>query len=215
MTDRSLTQVETRIVEALKNGAPMKYADLRRLSCGSNRAIKALVDDGILERLPMGLYTVYDPERVLDTSFESFAALAVGRPDSVICLESAAAYHGLTVDNPSEIWAAFPYKSSAPRGSWRMEIRASRWNDKSMTVGVEEIEVSGVKVRITGQARTVVDFHRFAKKRGGEETAGDVFASYAQKGGRMADVVRIAKEMGCEESIRLRLAMVQSMGRHR
>jgi Predicted transcriptional regulator len=192
----------------------MKYADLRRLSRGSNRAIKSLVDEGVIERLPMGLYTYYDPAREQDTSFESFAALAVRRPDAVICFESAAAYHGLTVQNPSEIWAAFPYNSTPPRGGAGLELKPSRWTERSMTVGVVEVEIAGVAVRMTNPARTVIDLQRFSRSRGGEETAGEVLANYADTH-RMSDAVKIARELGCEGSIRPRLEMAQSMGRRR
>ncbi len=212
---RHLTQAESRIVEALRNnGKPMKYAELRELSRGNHRSIKTLVDDGIVERMPMGLYTFFDPDKTAETSFESFAALAIARPDAVICFDSAAAYHGLTVQNPSEIWAAFPYNSSPPRGGPGMELKASRWNDRSMTVGVIEVEISGVQVRMTSAARTVVDFQRFAKSKGAEETAGEVLMNYAD-GNRMADVIQVARELGCERSVRPRLEMAQAMGRRR
>jgi len=214
VTSRHLTQVETRIVEALRNGAPMRYADLRDLSRGSNRAIKTLVDDGLIERLPMGLYTYFDPDRSQDSSFESFAALSVGRPDAVICFESAAAFHGLTVQNPSEIWAAFPYNTSPPRGGYGLELKTARWNDRSMSVGVIDVDIVGITVRMTSPARTVIDLQRFAKSRGGEETAGEVLANYADNHS-MAEVLKLARELGCEGSIRPRLEMAHSMGRRR
>lgn len=214
MTHRALTQSEARIVEALRNGAPMKYADLRDLSRGSNRAIKSLVDDGIIERLPMGLYTYFDPTRVDDMSFESFAALAVRRPDAVICFESAAAFHGLTVQNPTEIWAAFPYNSSPPRGGYGLELKAARWNERSMSVGVIEVDIVGVKVKMTSPARTVIDLQRFSRSRGGEETAGEVIANYADNNS-MSEILELARDLGCEGSIRPRLEMANSMGRRR
>lgn len=208
---RHLTSVENRIVEALKNGSPMKYADLRKLA-GGNRAIKTLADDGLIERLPMGLYTVVSDTR--DTTHESFAALSIRRPDIVICFDSAAAYHGLTVENPSEVWLAVPYESSPPRGNGNIQIRGSRWNERSMSAGVIEVDIAGVPVRITNPARTVVDLLRFSKSRGGEEMAGDALATYASRH-NMGDLVRIAKELGCEASIRPRLAFVQSQRSHR
>ncbi|NTF17079.1 hypothetical protein G6L37_01375 [Agrobacterium rubi] len=214
MTKRHLTVVENRIIEALRNGAPMKYADLRGIARGSNRSIKALVDEGLIERLPMGLYTYFDPNREQDSSFESFAALSVKRPDAVICFESAAAFHGLTVQNPSEIWAAFPYNTTPPKGGYGLELRAARWNDRSMSVGVTEVEIVGITVRMTTPARTVIDLHRFAKSRGGEETAGEVLASYADTHS-MSEIVKLARDLGCEGSIRPRLEMAQSMGRRR
>lgn len=214
MTVRNLTPVESRIVEALRNGAPMKYADLRALARGSNNSIKSLVDDGIIERLPMGLYTYFDPNRTQDSSFESFAALAVKRPDAVICFESAAAFHGLTVQNPSEIWAAFPYNSSPPRGGYGLELRSARWNERSMSVGIDPVEIVGVRVLMTSPARTVIDLQRFSRSKGNEETAGEVLANYTDSNS-LAEVMKLARELGCEGTIRPRLEMAQSMGRRR
>jgi Predicted transcriptional regulator len=212
---RHLTPAESRIIESLRNsGKPMKYAELRELSRGNHRSIKTLVDDGFIERLPMGLYTYFDPEKDLDSSFETFAALTIARPDAVICFDSAAAFHGLTVQNPSEIWAAFPYNSSPPRGGPGLELKPSRWNERSMTAGIITVEISGVQVKMTSPARTVIDFQRFAKSKGSEETAGEVLMNFAESN-RMADLITIARELGCERSIRPRLEMAQAMGRRR
>lgn len=189
----------------------MKYAELRRLA-GGNRAIKTLADDGFIERLPMGMYTVTSKEN--DTTFENLAGVSIRRPDAVICFDSAAAFHNLTVQNPSEVWVAVPYEKSAPRGTELLQIRASRWNERAMTVGVVIVEISGTPVKITSEARTVVDMLRFVKSRGDEETAGEVLNNYAARY-NLADVVRIAKELGCEGTVRPRLEFVQSGKKHR
>ena len=210
---RKLSVPEARVVEALRNGSPMRYAELRELA-GSSKVIRSLVDDLLVERLPMGLYAVYDPEAQASTSFESFAVVAARRPDAVICFESAAAFYGLTVANPSEIWAAFPYNSTPPRSGADLGLRPSRWNDRAMSVGVDLHVLSGVEVRITSPARTVVDMIRFEKSKGFQETAGEVLASYLKKH-RMAEVTQIATELGCAGSITPRLAWAQAMGSHR
>lgn len=202
---RKLTPVESRIVEVLKNGPPMRYAELRRLAAG-NRSIKTLVDDGILVKLPMGLYTLDQPDR--DDTYESIVALCLKRPDAVICFDSAAQYHGLTTDNPDYLYAAFPYASSAPKVS-DLNLRASRWNDRSLTVGVETVEIGPTTVQITNEARTVLDLFRFAGRRGSDAAALEALRTFAERRS-VGEINRMAREFEYEGQLADRLQTAQA-----
>lgn len=202
---RKLTPVESRIVEVLQNGPPMRYAELRRLAAG-NRSIKTLVDDGILVKLPMGLYTLDQPDR--DDTYESIVALCLKRPDAVICFDSAAQYHGLTTDNPDYLYAAFPYASSAPKVS-DLNLRASRWNDRSLTVGVETVEIGPTTVQITNEARTVLDLFRFAGRRGSDAAALEALRTFAERRS-VGEINRMAREFEYEGQLADRLQTAQA-----
>lgn len=194
------------VLELLAAGVPRTYADLRRVA-GSHIPIRELLDDGLIERLPLGLYGA--PER--DTSWDAFSAFAVRYPSSVICLASAAAFHGLTAQNPHEIWAAFPYEQSLPRKS-DLACRGFRWREAAMTVGVETYEVGGVPVRITNPARTVADFLRTMNRSGEVEHAMEALGNYT---GRMSDVIKIARDLGAERTVLPYTQAVSGLGRKR
>lgn len=202
---RKLTPVESRIVEVLRNGPPMRYAELRRLAAG-NRSIKTLVDDGILLKLPMGLYALDEPGR--DDTHESIVALCLKRPDAVICFDSAAQYHGLTTDNPDYLYAAFPYESSPPK-VYDLNLKASRWNERSLTVGVDVVEIGPAQVRITNEARTVLDLFRFAGRRGSDAAALEALRTFAERRS-VGEINRIAREFGYEAQLADRLQTAQA-----
>jgi predicted transcriptional regulator of viral defense system len=202
---RKLTPVESRIVEVLRNGTPMRYAELRRLAAG-NRSIKTLVDDGILLKLPMGLYALDEPDR--DDTHESIVALCLKRPDAVICFDSAAQYHGLTTDNPDYLFAAFPYASSPPK-VMDLNLRASRWNERSLTVGVETVGIGPARVQITNEARTVLDLFRFAGRRGSDAAALEALRTFAERRS-VGEINRMAREFDYEDQLADRLQTAQA-----
>lgn len=202
---RKLTPVETRIVEVLSNGTPLRYAELRKLA-GGNRSIKTLVDDGVLLKLPMGLYALDDASR--DDTHESMVALCLKRPDAVVCFDSAAQYHDLTTDNPDYLFAAFPYASSPPR-VMDLNLRASRWNERSLTVGVETVEIGPASVKITNEARTVLDLFRFAGRRGSDAAALEALRTFAERRS-VGEISRMAREFDYEAQLSDRLQTAQA-----
>lgn len=203
MIDNKLS-VKDAIKAALSSGVPIKYRELRRIS-KSSQPIKELVESGEIERLGMGLYGL--PK--LDNSWDSFANLSTAFPNAVICLASAAAYHGLTTQNPYEVWAAFPYNQTVPRNTGT-SIRGFRWKDKSMSSGIDIVEIGGAPVRMTSAARTVVDFLRSMNRTGETEVAMEALGNFQ---GKMSDVLKIARELGAEKTVRPYIQAAQGMGR--
>lgn len=169
--------------------------------------IRELLDEGLIARLPLGLYGL--PER--DASWDSLASFAVRYPQAVVCLATAAAFHGLTTQNPHEIWAAFPYESSLPRKS-DLACRGFRWRGRAMTSGVAAYDVGGVPVRMTTLERTVVDFLRTADRTGEKEAAFEALSNYP---GRLSDLLRAARELGAEKAVRPYVEAASGLGRKR
>lgn len=121
----------------------------------------------VLDRIAHGIYlpkgTVCDGR--------SFAAEAALRfPDAVLCLRTAAQLHGLTTevrnDNHLAMSTGFrPRPASLGNDDFGLhEVTWVRWNERSMTVGVETMEIHGIQVTLTSPMRTVVDYFR---KQGG------------------------------------------------
>lgn len=194
------------VLDLLSGGPPRSYSEIRRVA-GSHLPIRALIDEGAIQKLPLGLYGL--PER--DASWDSLASFSLRYPSAVVCLATAAAFHGLTNQNPHEIWAAFPYEQSLPRNS-ELSCRGFRWRGPAMTAGVETFQTGGGSVRMTNPARTVVDFLRMMNRSGETEAAMEALGNYR---GRMADVIAVARELGAERSVVPYTTAAMGLGRNR
>lgn len=194
------------VLDLLSDGPPRSYSDIRK-AAGSHAHIRSLIEEGAIQRLPLGLYGL--PER--DASWDSLASFSLRYPSAVACLSTAAAFHGLTSQNPHEIWAAFPYEQSLPRNS-ELACRGFRWRGAAMSAGVEAFATGGGSVRMTNPARTVVDLLRTMGRSGETEAAMEALGNYR---GRMADVIRIARELGAERTVAPYATAAQGLGRGR
>lgn len=180
------------VLAMLSSGTPITYRDLRKAAKAS-APIQELIDEGSIVRLPLGLYAL--PDR--DTSWDALSAVAVRYPKAVICGSSAAAYHGLTAENPYEVWAAFPYKASIPKNS-DISIRGFRWQPPGMTIGVETVDIGNTLVKMTSPERTVVDYLRFMNQSGETELALEALSNFR---GNHSDLIKIARKLGAEKSV--------------
>jgi len=86
-------------------------------------------------------------------------------PEGVICLLSALRFHGLTTQNPFEVWIAIDRKAWRPRVA-HPPLRLFYLSGPALKEGVEEHEISGVTVRVFSAAKTVADCFKFRNKIG-------------------------------------------------
>lgn len=121
-----------------------------------------LVRSGRLEKIGRGLYAL--PHRDV-TEHQGLAETAKRVPHGVVCLLSALRFHGLTTQDPFEVWMAIDRKSRRPRQD-HPPLRVVRFPARALVEGVVEHRIEGVKVRITSPARTVVDCFRYRSKIG-------------------------------------------------
>ena len=125
-------------------------------------SLTRLVRQGRLARVGRGLYAL--PDRPV-SEHSALAEVARRHPRAVVCLLSALRFHELTTQSPSEVWLAIPTKARAPRLDYP-PLRIVRFSEAGLTEGVEEHEIDGVPVRITGVARTVADCFKYRNKIG-------------------------------------------------
>lgn len=157
---------------AMKQAGIARSRDLERL--GTSRVqLQRLVERGTLERVGRGLYRL--PGAPM-TEQQSFAEAALRVPGGVICLLSALRFHGLTTQNPFEVWMAIDRKAWRPK-SGNPPIRLCYLSTSALTEGVEEHDVSGVVVRVYSAARTVADCFKFRNKIG-VDVAVEALGSY-------------------------------------
>lgn len=117
---------------------------------------------GLIERIGRGLYALPDS----DVSERHALAEACKRvPHGIVCLLSALRFHGLTSQEPFEVWLAIERKARKPKVEYP-PLRIVRFAGKALTEGVEQHDVEGVTVRVTSPARTVADCFRYRSKIG-------------------------------------------------
>jgi len=112
-----------------------------------------LVAEGVLDRPSRGVYVLADADV---TEHHDLAQVCKRVPHGVVCLLSALRFHRLTTQAPHEVWFGIDRKARLPKLD-HPPLRIVRFSGAGLTTGVEEHAVEGVRVRVTGPARTVAD----------------------------------------------------------
>jgi predicted transcriptional regulator of viral defense system len=86
-------------------------------------------------------------------------------PGAAVCLLSALQFHGLTTQQPHEVWIAVAVKARKPVIRWPA-VRIVRFSGAALTEGVESHQIEGVPVRVYGIAKTVADCFKYRRKIG-------------------------------------------------
>ncbi len=117
---------------------------------------------GILVRPARGVYALADSSV---TEHHSLAIAAKLVPRGVVCLLSALRFHGLTTQDPHEVWMAIDFKARKPS----IEVpalRVVRFSGRALTEGIDTHPIEGVPVRVYGPAKTVADSFKYRNKIG-------------------------------------------------
>lgn len=141
-----------------KNGGVLKTSELNELGF-SSRQIKRLLEDKIISRIKQGFYELieYSPreEVVISRLF----------PEAVFFLESALMYYGYTDRVPSA-WqiAVNRYSKTTKYNIDYPFVEPYYLEPKFINIGIDEILIDGIKVRIYDRDRTICDALRYEKK---------------------------------------------------
>jgi predicted transcriptional regulator of viral defense system len=147
--------------QVLKRLGIARSRDLERAGV-TRTELRRLLERGLVERLGRGLYGLPGVER---TEQQHIAEVARRVPEGVVCLLSALRFHGLTTQNPFQVWIAI-----GP-GTWRPRVehpplRLVYLSGPALQEGVEEHDVAGVTVKVFSAAKTVADCFKFRNKIG-------------------------------------------------
>lgn len=145
----------------LKRAGVVRSRDLERAGI-SRTQIRRLRQQGVIERLARGLYALPGADL---TERQHLAEAARRVPGGVVCLLSALRFHGLTTQNPFEVWMAIDRKAWRPRIE-HPPLRLVYLSGSALAEGVGEHDVAGVKVRVFSAAKTVADCFKFRNKVG-------------------------------------------------
>lgn len=128
----------------------------------SRRQFEACVKSGAIRREARGLYSISGFDI---TEKHSLVIASLRVRSGVICLLSALVFHGLTTQNPSEVWMAIENKARKPEFK-NPKLRIVRFSGEALREGVEEHVVEGVTVRVYSIAKTIADLFKYRHKVG-------------------------------------------------
>lgn len=160
MTSPSPTDRARRLLQEL---GIARARDLAKLGVTGTQ-LRRLVARGEVERVGRGLYAL--PGARHDERGD-LAEVAIRAPEGVICLLSALRFHGLTTQNPPEVWLAIDRKAWRPRVD-HPPLRVVYLSGPALSEGIEEHAVEGVPVRVYSAAKTVADCFKFRNKLGSD-----------------------------------------------
>ena len=124
--------------------------------------LKQLIERDKLLKTGRGLYVQTDAPT---TENHSLAEAAKRSPKGVICLVSALRFHGLTTENPAEVWIAIPRGARPPKSATPV-LRVVTLSGEMMTKGIKRHVIQSVSVPIYCVAKTVADCFRFRNRIG-------------------------------------------------
>jgi len=166
--------VRSRDIEAI--GLPREY-------------LLRLHRQGKLNRSGRGIYTVPDADV---TERHSYAEVAKRVPEAVVCLLSALAFHEITTQSPPSVWIALRKGARKP-ALVSPSLRIVRLSGPSLTEGIENHRVEGVRVRVYSAAKTVADCFKFRNKIGLDVAIEALKDCLRQKKANVNEIYRYAK----------------------
>jgi predicted transcriptional regulator of viral defense system len=128
----------------------------------SREVLRLATRDGKVERLGRGLYSLPDTAA---TEHHSLVVAATRVEGARISHLSALAFHGLTTQNPREVWITIPRTMRKPE-TGDLPLRVVRCQADMLDEGTEWHELEGARVPVYSVARTVVDLFRQRNKLG-------------------------------------------------
>ncbi|MBM4029628.1 MAG: transcriptional regulator, partial [Planctomycetes bacterium] len=128
-------------IEHIRQAGIVRPRDLQRLGIPQDYLWR-LHKEGLLDRLGHGIYAMPDSDL---TEHHSLGEVCKRVPHGVVCLLSALRFHGLTTQNPFEVWIAIDPKAREPKLK-PLQLRVVRFSGRALTEGVEESLIEGVTV---------------------------------------------------------------------
>jgi predicted transcriptional regulator of viral defense system len=175
------------ILELAKRQRIVRPRDLEARGIAREHLIR-LLRRGVLTRSARGIYTLAGAPV---TEHHGFALVGKQAPNAVTCLLSALQFHGLTTQQPHEVWIAIGTKARKPVIAWPA-LRIVRFSGAALTEGVETHQIEGIPVRVYSVAKTVADCFKYRRKIG-TDVAIEALRDALRKGTSVDAIYRFAK----------------------
>lgn len=158
----------------------------------TKRALKRLMEDGVLERVELGIYQRTAKQEDLPEERYRTASLRCGFPSS-ICLLSALEHYHLTDQIPKHVWILVP---SSKRSAFK-ELRLLRSREPQWDIGIKKTK----KYWITTPERTIVDCLIHRRLIGNQVAIEALKKAISLKKVKLGNVLDMAKKMGVEHRV--------------
>ena len=152
---------EQTVLELARNSGVVSASEIRSLGIHPEY-LRRLCAKGELVRIERGLYRLPNAEV---TAHHGLVQAAKAIPKGVVCLLSALRFHGIGTQAPHEVWIAINRRAAKPRIK-HQKVRIVFFSGDSLTEGVEEHTIEGVRVSIYNPAKTVADCFKYRNKIG-------------------------------------------------
>jgi predicted transcriptional regulator of viral defense system len=185
-----------RILKLAAQQSLVRPRDVAELGMARETLLR-LYRQGLLIRPARGVYSLAEASV---TEHHSLAVAAKLVPRGIVCLLSALRFHGLTTQDPHEIWIAIDFKAHKPAVA-SPALRVVRFSGPALVNGIEAHEIEGVQVHVYSAAKTVADCFKYRHKIGIDvaiEALREVLRSRkatVDEIHRFAKVCRVAKVM--------------------
>jgi len=167
-------------------------------------ALKRAAAAGKCERADRGLYLV---NPALFSSSHELAAIAVRKPNAIICLESAAIFHGLTSAPPLKNQFGISRSSRPPRWNWPA-IQTVILDLDTKIGGIDQHVIEGIPVLITNPARTVAECLKHNRIVTPSSLQEILWSAWRKKKAPVDDMITSARHFGVEDKMSLMLQTV-------
>lgn len=161
-------------------------------------AIRRLTQRGELLRMGRGLYARPGHE---PTAQHALAVVAARAPNAVVCLLSALSFHGLTTQQPNEVWIALPGRAWRPALDWP-PLRVVRASGLRFQADIEQHLVEGVELKVYGVTKTIVDCFRLRREVGLDVALEALRESLRARRTTRARLAEMAQQQGIAKSFR-------------
>lgn len=153
-------------MELLSDGKFRRHSELVREGIDP-KVIRRLKKANLVQVTESGFYTLTDIDETQEFDFvkDGYAEiLKKAGEDAALCLYTAAAWHGFSIDQPVETWIGHSWEKGKIAFPYSQPVKAVRWRNKlSIETGIEvSEEYKGVPIKVTSPERTVVDMIRYS-----------------------------------------------------
>lgn len=143
-------------------GSVATMAELRAKGV-TTPTIRQLVRSGELDNPAWGVYRIPGCE---ESVYAEWAVVARKYPDAVVCLLSAATFHGMTQELHGNLTVAVSREMGGKPSmgnNFMLGIDTLIWRSQDMlTLSVDRHQIDGTPVKITSPERTLVDLFRYS-----------------------------------------------------
>lgn len=149
------------LLKLLKESGPKRVRELG--ARGYHReSLRRFAAKGIILRLERGLYAHPAYEIGMDDPFVQVMDRA---PHAVLCLLSALEYHGLTSQQPRELWIALPTGIKAPRMP-HISLEVVHIHGNAHLDDLSEVRDGKTAIRVYNLERTIIDCFKYRSRIG-------------------------------------------------